>query len=71
MKKVLAMNFKTGLGRNMRITLDDPKEDVTPEEIKDTMDLMIEKNLFNVEGGIAEIGSASIVTTQTQEVVFE
>ncbi len=71
MAKVLAMNFKTGLGRSMRVTLEDPRDDVTSEEIRDTMNLIIEKDIFNVEGGVAEIAGASIITTQTQQVVFE
>jgi hypothetical protein len=69
--KVLQMNFRTGLGRNMRITLEDPREDLTADDIKDVMNLIISKDIFNVEGGLAQIASASIVTTQTQQVVFE
>lgn len=71
MDKVLAMNFKTGLGRNMRVSLEDPKEDISPDEIKETMNLIISKDIFNVEGGVKEIASANITTTQTEEVVFE
>ena len=71
MDKVLQMNFRTGLGRNMRITLEDPREDLTADDIKDVMNLIISKDIFNVEGGLTQIASASIVTTQTQQVVFE
>lgn len=71
MDKVLAMSFKTGLGKSMRITLEDPREDVTSEEIKATMNLIISKDLFNVEGGVAEIVGANIITTQSEQVVFE
>ena len=71
MDKVLEMNFRTGLGRSMRITLDDPREDITPQDIRDTMELIISKGVFNVEGGLAEIASAYISTTEKQQVVFE
>ncbi|NLI60468.1 MAG: DUF2922 domain-containing protein [Clostridiales bacterium] len=71
MAKVLEMNFRTGLGRNMRITLDDPRDDITPEEIEDAMNLIISKDIFNVEGDLVEIASASIITTQKEQVVFE
>lgn len=71
MDKVLQMNFRTGLGRNMRISLEDPREDITAEDIKAVMNLIISKNIFNVEGGLADIASAYIVTTQTQQVAFE
>ena len=70
MKKVLAMNFKTGLGRSMRITLEDPREDLTSGEVE-TMELIISKDIFNVEGGVTEIAGASIITTDTQDLVFE
>jgi len=69
--KILQMNFRTGLGRSMRITLEDPREDITPEDIKNVMNLIISKDIFNVEGGLEQIASAYIVTTQTQQVVFE
>lgn len=55
----------------MRITLEDPREDITAEDIKNVMNLIISKNIFNVEGGLVDIASAYIVTTQTQQVVFE
>lgn len=71
MDKVLQMNFRTGVGRNMRISLEDPREDITAEDIKAVMNLIISKNIFNVEGGLADIASAYIVTTQTQQVAFE
>ena len=54
----------------MRLTLEDPREDITPEDVEATMNLIIFMDIFNVEGGVAEIGSANIVTTQSQQVVF-
>ncbi len=71
MDKVLQMNFRTGLGRSMRITLEDPREDITAEDIKNVMNLIISKDIFNVEGGLVDIASAYIVTTQTEQVSFE
>ena len=71
MDKVLQMNFRTGLGSSMRITLEDPREDITAEDIKNVMNLIISKDIFNVEGGLVDIASAYIVTTQTEQVSFE
>lgn len=71
MDKVLQMNFRTGLGRSMRITLEDPREDITAEDIKNVMNLIISKDIFNVEEGLVDIASAYIVTTQTEQVSFE
>ncbi|NLJ40367.1 MAG: DUF2922 domain-containing protein [Clostridiales bacterium] len=70
MKKVLAMSFKTGMGKSMRVTLEDPKDDITPEEVEEAMELIIAKDVFNVEGGVAEIAGANITTTETQQIVF-
>lgn len=70
MDRVLVMNYKTGLGRSMRMTLEAPREDITPEDIETVMDLILSKDFFNVEGGLAEIAGATIVTTQSEQVVF-
>ncbi len=70
METMLEMIFKTGAGRSYRLTLDNPKEDLTPLEIQDAMNLVISKDLFAVEGGVAEIDSAQLITTQTEPIVF-
>ena len=64
------MIFKTGLGRSYRLTLDNPRSDLTPGEIQAAMNLVISKDLFNVDGGVAEIDSAQLVTTQVEPIVF-
>ncbi|MGI6570154.1 MAG: DUF2922 domain-containing protein [Caldicoprobacterales bacterium] len=71
METMLEMLFRTGAGRRFRLTLDDPKPDLTPAEIEAAMNLVIEKSLFAVDGNIVEIESANIITTQTQPIVFE
>lgn len=71
MSKVLAMNFKTGMGKSMRVSLEDPKEDISSEEIKDAMNLIITNDVFNVEGGLAQIANATITTTEVQQVLFD
>lgn len=68
--KLLEMIFKTGLGKSFKITLDNPKVDITPLETQAAMNLVISKNLFAIEGGITEVGSAQIVTTGTQAIDF-
>lgn len=64
MKRVLAMNFITGFGSNMRLSVDDPREDLNPSEIKDFMELVIAKDIFNVEGGLESIKGATITSTE-------
>jgi hypothetical protein len=70
MDTMLEMIFKTGLGRSFRLTLNNPRTDLTPTEVEDAMNLIIEKDLFAAEGGVAEIDSAQIVTTQVETIVI-
>ena len=44
--KVLYMTFKNALGNSCTISIEDPKEDITEQQIKDYMDLVIQKNIF-------------------------
>lgn len=70
METMLEMIFLTGAGRTYKLTLNNPKEDLTPSEVQDAMNLVISKNLFDVTGGVAEIDKAQIITTQTEPIVF-
>jgi len=68
MVKVLQLNFRTGLGREFRISLENPKEDLTSAQVLGAMNTIINNNVFNVEGGLAEALSASIVSTQREQI---
>lgn len=71
METMLEMIFKTGIGRRFRLTLDSPRPDLTPAEIEAAMDMIVAKDLFAVDGGVTEVDSAQIITTQIEPVVFE
>ena len=45
-KKRLLMNFMSELDRKVSIAVDDPREDIAEDEIKEVMDLIVEKNIF-------------------------
>jgi len=64
------MTFKTGQGRSFRITLDDPRTDIDSADVQAVMELILAKDIFNVEGGLVEIEGASIITTQENQIVF-
>ncbi|NLX70727.1 MAG: DUF2922 domain-containing protein, partial [Clostridiales bacterium] len=55
MSQVLEMIFRTGQDRNYRITLDDPRSDIEPSDVKSFMELIIGANPFDVEGGLVGI----------------
>lgn len=62
--KKLTMKFKTGKGKSVTISLDNPKENITEQEIKDAMDLIVEKNVFFIDGSdIVSTVEAKITTT--------
>lgn len=67
----LEMTFKNELDRTMRLSLDDPRVDVTDAEVSTAMNLIVNKNIFNSSGGdlVSAVG-AKIVTTDVQELTI-
>ncbi|MCL6561080.1 MAG: DUF2922 domain-containing protein [Firmicutes bacterium] len=49
--QTLRMVFKNEAGRNVTITLDNPRDNVTAAEIEAAMDLVIARNIFTSSGG--------------------
>ncbi len=49
--KTLRMVFKSQAGRNVTITLDNPRSDLSSAEIEAAMDLIIARNIFTSSGG--------------------
>ena len=68
MKNVLEMVFKTAENRSHKLSIDDPKDDLTGEEIRACMDLIVEDNIFNIGGGLVEAVSAAFVVTEKTEI---
>lgn len=64
MKSVLEMVFKTAEDKSHRLTLNDPKEDLTGEEIKEVMDFIVDNDIFNIGGGLVEAVSSAIIVTE-------
>lgn len=64
--KKLVMIFRNSAGKNVTISIDDPKDDLTEEQIKTAMGLIVEKNVFKKNDyALVEAVEAQIVTTQT------
>lgn len=70
MEQVLEMVFKTGAGKSHKITLEAPRIDLDPADVEAAMDLIISKDIFNVEGGLVAVERASIITTEEEQIVF-
>ena len=65
-KTKLLMTFKTSDDKKVSITADNPREDLTEEEVKTAMELIKEKNIFAPGGAdLASLVSAKVVETDT------
>ena len=66
--KRLVMSFKNTFWRVLFISVDDPREGINKAEIKEVMDMIVEKNIFapNV-GDLVENVEAKIVVIDTTE----
>ena len=65
---VLYMTFKNSLGNSCTISVDDPREDLTEQNIIDFMNLVVTKNIFQPKGyDITTTVSAKVVKANTVE----
>ena len=66
------MTFKNTLGNTFTLTIDDPSDDLTEQNIIDAMNLIKEKNIFLPKGyGLAQCVSAKVVASDTTEYDLE
>ena len=66
LNKKLVMTFKTTDDKKVSISVDNPREDLSEEEIKTSMELIKDKNIFAPGGSdLAALVSAKIVQTDT------
>lgn len=64
----LVMVFKNRIGKNVTLSTDDPRDDLTEEQIKAAMELIIEKNIFKKNNHtFVEAVDAQIVNSQINE----
>lgn len=72
MPKSLIMTFLNEQNKNISISIDDPREDVTEEEIKTAMETIVAKNIFESKGGnFVKVNGAKIVTTSITEFEYD
>ena len=66
LNKKLVMTFKTTDDKKVSISVDNPREDLSENEIKSAMELIIDKSIFSPNGEeIAALVSAKVVQTDT------
>lgn len=67
-KKKLLMTFKTTDDKNVSISVDNPREDITEEEISNAMTIILNKDIFYPNGStLVSLVGAKIVETGTTE----
>lgn len=72
MAKTLELQFKTELGKTASITVDSPKETLSPAEMKMAMTSIIAANIFQTpNGSLVEIQGARLVERNTTDYSLE
>ena len=66
--KKLLMTFKTTDSKNVSISVDEPREDITEKEISDAMTIILNKDIFFPNGSsLASLVGAKVVETGTTQ----
>ncbi|WP_243120274.1 DUF2922 domain-containing protein [Caloramator sp. E03] len=69
MTKTLQMIFQNQAGNNVTISLSDIKDDLTSDNIKAAMNLIVSKNVFESSGGdLVALVSANIISRDVQQI---
>lgn len=67
-KKYLRMVFMTDRMKQVAIRVDDPREDLDAEEVKDVMHLIIANDsIHSTSGNLFSIKEAMVISTETTE----
>ena len=67
-KKKLMMTFKTDEDKNISISLDDPRQNLTEQEIQNAMNIILNNDIFAPNGEtLVSLVGAKIVETGTTE----
>lgn len=68
MAKTLELQFVTDLGKNTKLTVDNPKEPIDPAAVKLAMEQIIASNAFqSTNGTLVTVGSARVVERNVAE----
>lgn len=67
----LEMEFLDSEGKKFRLTIDEPRADITGEEIKTVMENIVARDIFfSNSGDLVLANAARIITTTVQEMEF-
>ena len=70
-KAKVEMDFLDGFNKRLRISIDEPMEDLVQSEIENAMDIIIARNIFQSNGvDLVSREGARIVKTTINEMKF-
>lgn len=70
MTKTLQLQFGTATGKNVMLTVEEPKESLTRNEIEAGMEAIISSNVFQVDGAaLTSIKGAKVVERNVSEII--
>jgi hypothetical protein len=70
--KTLVMIFQNQGGSTVRVSVDNVKDGITDAEVKNAMQLIIDRNIFESDGGeFTAISGAEIITRTVQELAVK
>jgi hypothetical protein len=67
LNQTLVLVFLDAEGKERNIRVDDPRADLTPTEVEDTMNDIVDKNIF-AGSAFVSAARAYIITTTTEEI---
>jgi len=68
--KSLELIFNNEAGKNARLSIKDPKEDLTTQEVEALMNNIIAKNIFETSGGdLVEIVGARLIQKDVVDLI--
>lgn len=64
----LVMTFKSAGDKTVNLTVDDPRDDISEDDVISAMNLILEKNIFSPDNvDLKETVKAKVIQTETTE----
>ena len=64
----LVMTFKSAGDKTVNLTVDDPRDDISEDDVISAMNLILEKNIFSPDNvDLKEAVKAKVIKTETTE----
>jgi hypothetical protein len=67
LNQTLVMEFLDAEGKERNIRVDDPRMDLTPPEVEEAMNNIVDKNIF-AGSALVSAAKAYIITTTTEDI---